>query len=456
MALSKIIKQLRPDSTNQGRQRLVRSALTGATALIVRGMGLAVSLFMIPLVAQSLGIERYGMWLTLSSLLGWAGLVDLGLANSLTNALATADGQGNRQTAQEAVASAFWIMLMLTLTVGLGLCTAFPWIPWGSALNIRSQTALAEVDSAVLVTFLLILGRLLFSIPGQVYGAYQEGYLYQLWGILGTTASAVALVIAVTFNGSTTVLLGAFFGSAFLTDVGAAIHLFGKRRRWLQPKLSYFRWASAKFLLKSGIQIWIAQVAAIAIFQTDLIIVAQFFGAKAVASYGTAAKLFSLILLIQSVFVLPLWPAYSEALARKDFTWIKKTFRQSIILSFGWSISVGLLVTFCSPFIIKSWVNPESVPNTLTLLALMFRTVTLAVDQCLSVLGNGLALFRIQAIIAPAFAVSNLALSLFLTRTIGVSGVAWATVLCVCVFSLLMFGIKCRVTLQQLSLSNRD
>jgi O-antigen/teichoic acid export membrane protein len=456
MALSKILQQLRPDPNNQGRQRIVRSTLTGATALIVRGMGFAVSLFMIPLVAQSLGIERYGMWLTLSSLLGWAGLVDLGLANSLTNALATADGQEDRQTAQEAVSSAFWIILMLTITVGLGLCAAFPWVPWGSVLNIKSQTALAEVNSAVLVTFLLILGRLLFAIPGQVYGAYQEGYLYQLWSILGSTASLVGLVIAINFKGGTTVLLAAFFGSAFLTDIGAALHLFGKRRRWLRPKFSYFRWASSKFLLKSGIQIWIAQVAAIAIFQTDLIIVAQIYGAKTVASYGTAVKLFSLILLIQSVFVLPLWPAYSEALARGDFSWIKKTFRRSMILSCGWSLSVGLLITFCSPFIIKSWVNPESVPSTLTLLALMLRTVTLAADQCLSVLGNGLALFRIQAIIAPAFAVSNLALALFLTRTIGVSGVAWATVACVCVFSLLIFGIRCRVTLQQLSSPSLD
>ena len=456
MALFRLIQRLQSDSNNQGRQRLVRSTLTGATALIVRGMGFAVGLFMIPLVAQSLGIERYGMWLTLSSLLGWAGLVDLGLANSLTNALATADGQENRQTAQEAVSSAFWMMLLLSVTIGLGLCVAFPWIPWSSVLNVRSQTALAEVNSAVLVTFLLILGRLLFAIPGQIYGAYQEGYLYQLWSILGSTASIAALIAAVVFKSSTPVLLIAFFGSAFLTDVGAALHLFGKRRRWLQPKISHFRWASAKSLLKSGLQIWIAQVAAIAIFQTDLIIVAQIFGAKAVASYGTAVKFFSLILLIQSVFVLPLWPAYSEALARGDYTWIKKTFRQSILLSLSWSIIVGLLVTFSSPFIIKSWVNPESVPSTLTLLALMFRTVTLAADQCLSVLGNGLALFRIQAIISPAFAIANLALSLFLSRTIGVSGVAWATVLCVCVFSLLIFGIKCGVTLQKLNSASSD
>jgi O-antigen/teichoic acid export membrane protein len=451
MALHRHIQRLISSSENQGRSRIVRSSLTGATTLIVRGMTIATGLITIPLTAQYLGVERYGMWLTLSSLLTWAGLIDFGLANSLTNALATADGRQDRQEAQEAVSSAFWMLLALTLLIGLCLWTVFPWIPWNRILNVRSPAALAEVDAAVFVTLVLVLCRVLLSLPGQIYGAYQEGYLYQLWSILGSVASIAALFTAIALKSSTSVLLAAFFGCAFLTDIGAALHLFGQHRQWLRPTLSHFRWSSSKTLLGSGGQLWIAQVAAIVIFQADLIIIAQLFGATAVASYGTATRLFNLVLMIQSAFITPLWPAYSESLARGDIAWITKTFKSSTYLSFAWAAIVSVLIAIFSPTLIKDWIGSQAVPETLTLLAILFRTVMLALDQCIGILANGLALLSLQAIIAPIFAAANLALALLLGHIIGISGIAWATGICVCIFSIAIFGIKCRGLLRQLS-----
>jgi O-antigen/teichoic acid export membrane protein len=451
MVLQRHIQRLIGDSENQGKSRIVKSSLTGVATLVVRGLTIATGLVTIPLTAQYLGVERYGMWLTLSSFLTWAGLVDFGLANSLTNVLATADGRQDRQKAQEAVSSAFWMLLALTFIIGLCGWIVFPWIPWHRILNVRSPAALAEVDAAVFVTLTLVLCRVLLSLPGQIYGAYQEGYLYQLWSILGSVASISALFVAIALKSSTAVLLTAFFGCAFLTDIGAALHLFGQHRQWLRPTFLNFKWSSSKTLLKAGGQLWIAQVSAIIIFQTDLIIIAQLFGATAVASYGTAAKLFSLVLMIQSAFITPLWPAYSESLARGDIAWITKTFKSSIYLSFAWATTIGLVIATFSPTIITAWIGSQTAPSTLTLLALFFRTVALAVDQCVSVLGNGLALLRLQAIIAPIFAVSNLALALLLGNTIGISGVAWATGICVCIFSFAIFSIKCRSSLRQLS-----
>jgi O-antigen/teichoic acid export membrane protein len=451
MILHRQIQRFIGDSENQGKSRIVRSSLTGIMTLLVRGLTIATGLVTIPLTAQYLGVERYGMWLTLSSLLTWAGLVDFGLANSLTNVLATADGRQDRKKAQEAVSSAFWMLLALTLIIGLCGWIIFPWIPWHRILNVRSPAALAEVNAAVLVTLILILCRVLLSLPGQIYGAYQEGYLYQLWSILGSVASITALFVAIALKSSAAVLLGAFFGCAFLTDIGAALHLFGQHRPWLRPTLSHFKWYSSQILLKSGGQLWIAQVAGIVIFQTDLIIVAQLFGATAVASYGTAMRLFSIVLMFQSAFIAPLWPAYSEALARGDIEWIAKTSKSSIYLSFAWSTTISIIIAIFLPNIITAWIGSQTALSTLTLLALCFRTIMLAADQCISVLSNGLALLRLQAIISPIFAAANLALALLLGHTIGISGVAWATGLCICIFSIAIFGIKCRSLLRQLS-----
>ena len=64
-----------------------------------------------PLTVHYLGAERYGVWLTISSLLTWMSMTDFGLAgNALVNVLAEASGREDREGAQHYAASAFWAL----------------------------------------------------------------------------------------------------------------------------------------------------------------------------------------------------------------------------------------------------------------------------------------------------------------------------------------------------------
>jgi O-antigen/teichoic acid export membrane protein len=67
----------------------------------------------------------------------------------------------------------------------------------------------------------------------------------------------------------------------------------------------------------------------------------------------------------------------------------------------------------------------------------------LSIDQCIAVLGNGLGLFRLESILAPVFAFVNLTLALTLVHVLGISGIAWATNICVIVFSFIIYSNYC-------------
>jgi O-antigen/teichoic acid export membrane protein len=360
----------------RGQRRIRRASFTSILSFISLGITSAGALISIPLTARYLGIERFGVWLILSTFLAWGSVADLGLANSLTNALATADGQQDREQAKEAVSSAFYLMLGVAgVVMVLLILVAYPLVSWERVFNVSSLQAKAEVGPAILITIFVFVLRLPLSIPRNIYAAYQEGYLSQFWSILSNLLSLAALLIAIQMHASLPLLIGAFFGTALLGDVFNGIHVFGWRRQWLKPRLCNFSWSRARWLLKTGSQFWVAQISAILLFQTDLIIVTQLFGAREVASYGVTLKLFSFIGTVAGVFLSPLWPAYNEALARKDVPWITQTFKRTIFISFSCSLPLGILVFIFCPIIISSWVGQDAIPEQSLLLAMLFTSV---------------------------------------------------------------------------------
>jgi O-antigen/teichoic acid export membrane protein len=432
----------RGQDTPEGRaqRRIRRASLTGIIGLMSLAITMGAGLISIPLTAGYLGTERFGMWLILSTFLGMVGVADLGLSNSLTNALATADGQEDRKQAREAVSSTSFLMVGIAGVVMVLLLIAYPLVSWQQVFNVTSLQARADAGPAVLVSMILFVLRLPLSVPRRVCEAYQEGFMFQFCSILSNLLSLFALLVAIQFQASLPLLVGAFFGTQMLGDIFIGFQQFGWRRRWLQPKLSNFSWLRAKWLLTTGSQLWIAQISAIILFQTDLFIVTQLFGAKEVASYGVTLKLFSFIGMISLTLLYPLWPAYSEALARKDIPWIVQTFKKTILLCSIGSITAAILIFIACPIIVGSWVGQEAIPDQSLLLAMFFTTVITTVAHSVGILINGLGILSVATVAGPIQGITNLVLSVALGNLIGVSGVAWATGISLLMFSLGIMG----------------
>ncbi|QQS48757.1 MAG: oligosaccharide flippase family protein [Acidobacteriota bacterium] len=420
--------------SDRSRRRLRRAGLTGLATLFSRGVTVLIGLATLPITSHYLGKERFGLWLTLSSLMAWIVIADLGIAVSLINALSTADGREDRTTAQRAVASAFWMTaLIAVLVIGLGLITV-RFVNWGFIFNLATSQAADEAGPAVLVLLVLCALRLPSSIIGCTYQAYQEGYIYQVWNGVGGLCGAAGLIIAVRLEAGLPWLVGAYLGGMLLTDVLSGIYLFGYRKSWLAPSWREFDFGQVKWLLRRGGQFWIAQISAILLLQIDLLIVARLFGASEVSVYGTTLRLFMLLGSIQMAFIAPLWPAYGEASTRDDVRWISMTYRRSIKISLIWSIPATILMTILMPQFFKILVDPGLVPDQQLTVTMMLTEVINSITRCMSILLNGLGAVRIQAIIGPIAGITNLTLSLTLGHWKGPVGVSLATAICLSVF----------------------
>ena len=306
----------RSSEGDRSRRRFLRAGLTGAVTLVARGTTVLIGLVTLPLTSHYLGKERFGLWLTLSSFITWVSIADLGLSNSLINALSMADGKDDTTQAQQALASAFWMTLLIAAVLIVAVLLVVPLVNWPRVFNVVSPEAVREIAPALLVIFLFCALRLPSSIIGGVYQGYQEGYVYQLWNGLSGVLGAAGLIIAIKLQAGLAWLAVAFLGSMLLADLLSAIYLFGWRRKWLLPRWKFFDWRQAKSLLRQGGQFWIAQMSAVMMLQTSLLMVSVMFGAGESAGFGTTLRLFALVGAVQTAFVAPLWAAYGEAAAR--------------------------------------------------------------------------------------------------------------------------------------------
>ena len=430
--------------------RIARARWTGVAALLARGIMFGITLITLPLTSRYLGRERFGLWLTLTSLLMWTSIADLGLSNSLLNALSTADGREDREGARRAVAAAFWMIAAVTgagmvVTLALG-----PLVDWAALFQLQTPQAIGEIAPAALIILLFCWLRLPASLIGCIYQAYQEGYVHQLWGGLGGVLGSLGLIAAIRAQAGLPMLAIGFLGGMVLADLLSAIYLFGRRRRWLRPRWEAFDGAQARALLKLGGQFWIAQISYVLLAQTDLVIVTRLFGAREAAAYGTTLRLFGLIGAAQTAFVAPLWAAYSEALARRDLTWLRKTFRGSIRASLLWAVPAAGLFFLLMPLLFRLLVTPDVTSDPHLRAAVMTTEILNAVARAIAMLLNGLGAVRSQVIFGPLGGLANLVLSVALGRWLGPPGVAWATAVCLVVFWLGVMGNDARLRLREM------
>ena len=75
-------------SAKHERTRLVQKNII--LSFLIKGLSIAIGLVFVPLTINYIDAERYGIWLTLSSIIIWFNFFDLGLGNGLRNKLVEA------------------------------------------------------------------------------------------------------------------------------------------------------------------------------------------------------------------------------------------------------------------------------------------------------------------------------------------------------------------------------
>lgn len=423
-------------SGDRSRERYRRAALTSVATLGARGSALASLLVSVPLVIHSVGPESFGVWLTLASILALLGFADLGIGNGLVNAASRASADDDASVAAF-VASAFYVLAGAAIALGVVFAAAYAFVPWADLVNAHSSSVRAEVAHAVAGLVALFLLGLPLRVVDRTQTALQDGFYANIWLAFGNVAGLGGLALAVQLEAGLSWLVWAAPAGHLLAAAANSIVFFGVTRRDLFPWPGLVRRAATSRLAKLGLSFFVLQVAVAVAYQSDAIVVAHVLGPEAVQEYAVPMRLFLVPSILIAIALTPLWPAYSEAIARHDRDWVMSTFRRTLVAATVAGAAAAAALALAAPRLIELWVGDAAEPSSLLIGALAVWLVVMAVTGPVSVFLNGASVLVPQAVGAVAMMAANLGLSIALAKAVGVSGVVWGTVAAQIVFFLL-------------------
>lgn len=429
--LRKLLIPRKPEvltDVSRGAERNRRAVLTGSMSTLARVVQIGTSLITVPLTLRYLGNERFGLWMTISSVLAMASFADFGVGNGVLNTVAKAFGKDDMEGVRKAVSSGFAVLSCIAALLLLSFFSIFRFINWGDFFRVASPQARLEAGPALAVFAVCFALNISMDVVQRVQLGLQQGYRYAMWQLCGSTIGFIGVLCGIWLHVSLPLLVVAIAGAPIFATTLNVIHFFGLVRPDLRPSPKLVSRDVISQIARLGGLFFVLQVVVAVSFSADNFIIARTLGAVKVPEYSIPQRMFALIGGLLATLVAPLWPAYGEAISRRDIAWVRRALGRSLlgvlVVSF---ISSSLLLVFARR-IIYWWVGSRIQPPFMLLVGLALWTVIECCSFTLGAFLNGAAVIRFQIGVSVAFGVACVTMKVFFARHFGLVAIPWSTI----------------------------
>jgi O-antigen/teichoic acid export membrane protein len=349
---------------------LAANSLAGVLNLLV-GMGIA--FVMSPVIVRGLGVVGYGVWEVFGGIVGYMGLLEVGIGPAVVRYVARASGEGNLA----AVRRVFFTGLAALSAMGaVGATVVLSLSPW--AYDIANVT---PADVRDLGKVLAVLGVGLFlSLVNTALSAFLIGLQHQALVNAVRIPSRIAQA-AILYQLLHARLPSPVLAMALVSTGGAALEaitLFLLGRRRLEPGTgAAVDLATAREMAGFGVKNAILTGSGSLLRQMITVVIAQFVGAGSVVFYAVPNRLVEYAQSLGLSLGYPLMPFYAQSTARplaeQRAEWMTTT-RVLQAVTLGTPLA---LVWYGEPFT-RRWMGPEIA--TASLAPLLILSLGLAVQ----------------------------------------------------------------------------
>lgn len=400
---------------------------SGAAAAAAKGMTALTAFFAIPVAIRYLGPERYGMWMSITTIGSLLVFADFGIGNGLVNTVAATSGHEDHQRARATVSTAV-IMLIGLAICGLAVCgLASKWLPWHALFNVKSELAVREACPAAMALIATYFVRLPLSVGQQIQRGYQETFLSSAWDIAATLGGFAALLAAIHLRLGLPCLVLATTGTVALSALANSVVQFAVVRPWLSPSLLLVNWKEGKALMRSSALLMIWAICSLIGTASDNLVIARYLGSEAVATYSVVQRLF-LVATAAQWFIAPLWPALTEALSRGDYKWARGAVRKTLRMGIIGTAALSLPMLVFAPKLLL-WFHPSlSAPLHLLIVTVLWRISEVVVAVLIVTLNQPATLAYNVLAYGTASAVA-IVLKFTLVNAFGITGAVLSSLL---------------------------
>lgn len=335
-------------------KKLILNSLSGTTLYVTN---VIVAFIMSPVYIRVLGNRDYGLWELVLSVIGYMGLIDLGIGGSLVRFVSIADGRKDTKDLQQTMstacaffipAGAFVLMLFSVLSCSPGLI---------AGLEIR--------DIANLETVFLLLGlNAAMFFPLQVFTATLSGlqrhyYLNSVRIVLLAVRAGISYYLLLRYPGKgllimallqpcfTAVKFVLFAGFVFLDKNIPRISLSAVSRSKAREMI-VFSMKNATMMIASRLQ-----------NQSVPLIIGYVIGLGQIVYFVMPNRLIDYAKGISRAIGFPLTPYFGATIGKGDkYGLLSSWLRTSLVLQV-FSLAMPVVIFFCGETFLELWLGPE-------------------------------------------------------------------------------------------------
>jgi O-antigen/teichoic acid export membrane protein len=378
----------------------------------------------------------YSIWLTISSIVAWGNISDLGITNGLRNRIAH-NHNDNVSAVEDDISVSIRLFLLISVLILILSNLLLNIVP----IEILFKDLTVDFEKVRATFWIAIIGfcvNFVLNIGKAISLGYQKSRVIGLAQVLVPICAIVGINISKVFmNGDIEVY--AFIMVLSQTIVNAFIFLWILKRENLNIKFQNISLKNGKDLYNLGIKFFVIQIVALVLFATDNIIISAFISAGEVAEYSIVYKVYSGLNTFFSILLIQLWSATTKAISKEKYDWVANKVKLLLKLLIPFAIIV-ILITLLFQDILSIWLDDQiNVRNSLVLVNAAY-SILVAWNGIFTNVMNGFSILKSQIIIGVFTALINIPLSLILAIRfeLGITGVLLATFICVSITAIVL------------------
>lgn len=414
---------------------------------------IGLSFLLIPLVVRTLDKELYGVWSFLNGLAAYSNLIYLGLGASFMKYFSEARGRADVGTLTRLLGVAF------TLYAGLGtLCflagvIVSPFVPSLFATALSPAAAWAAKITAVLLGVRVLL-FFIASAFSALLAAHGRMDLIALISLVGACLRTAAGVGAMHLSQPLVAMAGVVVAEA-VYQLAALVVLCRVVAPSVRPTPAWPTWKELKGLYGFGFQAFFVQLAVVLIGYTDTALIGLILGASSVTLYSLPLQLVEYSRVLVNGVTLALLPELASSRARGDLTRLREVYIRAGRICAVLAVFINIHIVLFGEAFLGLWVGASFANGaTSILIFLCISAIASALStQVLAPFYQAFDVLKVLVWLILAEAASNVILSVLLSQTVGLVGVAMATAIPACVITMIFVP---RYMVPKLGLGLRD
>lgn len=372
--------------TDERYRKIFLSSISGVAGKITTA---GINLITVPLVLNYLGVDKYAVWIIVSSLVVWMQLADFGFGGGLANTLAEANGLDEHNLAATYLSTSVALVGLISFILVPFVYLISIYFPWELVFKLEKVDQIVMAKEAFQIVAFMFLFNMPLALISKVYVAYQRGYLVSLSQISASIITFFLIVLAVNFDfGMLNLIIILSTTSIMLNLILWTIFFFTS----YPFKLAKFEF-NKKSILKVGsvsLPMFALQIGALSVNELIVISITQLGTLEQVTEFSLIQRIYLLGFVVAAAITTPFYPAIRESFEKKQIIWLRRAILNSLRIRLSFVFIYSLVLLVFGDHLMKLWVGADAAPY-LGFIGWLSLAICMGMSSFTSLLGETLS-----------------------------------------------------------------